>query len=80
MGSEVIRGDRGRRERARVHSAQLAANESEVLTLIRFRVASKATGKEAAMNLHHYWRFREGKVERYRGSEDTTQTVATLKG
>jgi hypothetical protein len=31
------------------------------------------------MNLHHYWRFRDGKVEYYRGSEDTAQTVAALE-
>ena len=56
-----------------------AANDSEVMTFIRFRVAAKATGKEAAMNLHHYWRFRDGKVEYYRGSEDTAQTLEVLQ-
>lgn len=30
------------------------------------------------MNLHHYFRFRDGKIEYYRGSEDTVQTVAAL--
>jgi len=32
------------------------------------------------MNLHHYFRFRDGKIERYRGSEDSAQTVAALAG
>jgi ketosteroid isomerase-like protein len=31
------------------------------------------------MNLHHYWRFRDGKVEYYRGSEDTALTAAILE-
>ena len=57
-----------------------AANDSEVMALIRFGFASKATGKEATMNLHHYWRFRDGKVEQYRGSEDTAQTAVALQG
>jgi uncharacterized protein len=56
-----------------------AANENEVMVLIRFRVTAKATGREAAMNLHHYWRFRDGNVEYYRGSEDTAQTAAVLQ-
>lgn len=30
------------------------------------------------MNLHHYWRFRDGKVEYYRGSEDSAQAAAML--
>ena len=57
-----------------------AANDSEAMALIRFRLTVKATGKEAAMNLHHYWRFRDGKVEYYRGSEDTAQTASALQG
>ena len=57
-----------------------AANDTEVMTLIRFRVTAKATGKEAAMNLHHYFRFEDGKVAQYRGTEDTQQTAAMLAG
>jgi len=30
------------------------------------------------MNLHRYFRFRDGRVEFYRGSGDTAQTVAAL--
>jgi uncharacterized protein len=57
-----------------------AANDNEVMTLVRFRATSNATGREAAMNLHHYFRFRDGKIEYYRGSEDTAQTAAALRG
>ena len=58
-----------------------AANDTEVMTLIRFRVTAKSTGKEAAMNLHHYFRFDDdGKVAQYRGTEDTEQTAAVLAG
>lgn len=57
-----------------------AANDTEVMTLIRFRVTAKSTGKEAAMNLHHYFRFEDGKVAQYRGTEDTEQTAAVLAG
>jgi hypothetical protein len=30
------------------------------------------------MHLHHYFKFRDGKVYYYRGSEDTAQTVDAL--
>jgi ketosteroid isomerase-like protein len=56
-----------------------AANDTEVMTFIRFAVTVRATGKQVAMNLHHYWRFRDGKIEYYRGSEDTAQTLAALQ-
>jgi ketosteroid isomerase-like protein len=48
------------------------------MVLLRFGSRSVATGKEATMNLHHYWRFRDGKVEHYRGSEDTQLVASTL--
>jgi ketosteroid isomerase-like protein len=56
-----------------------AANDTEVMVLNRFRMRSRRSGKEAAMDLHHYWRFRDGKVAYWRGSEDTEQTVTVLK-
>ena len=30
------------------------------------------------MTMHHYWRVRDGKVDCFRGSEDTEQTARTL--
>ena len=57
-----------------------AANDNdEVLTLARFAVRSRQTGRDATMNLHHYWRLRDGKVEYYRGSEDTALTADMLE-
>jgi hypothetical protein len=32
------------------------------------------------MDLHHYFRFRDGKIWYYRGTEDTEQTAAALRG
>ena len=55
------------------------ANDTEVMVLNQFRMRSRKTGKEATMHLHHYWRFRDGKVAYRRGSEDTEQTATMLK-
>ena len=44
----------------------------------QFGMKSKATGKSGEMELHHWWQFRDGKVCRYRGSEDTALTADLL--
>ena len=56
-----------------------AANDNEVLTVVRFRAKSRVTGKVAAMELHHCFAFRDGKIARYRGTEDTAQVEAALQ-
>ena len=56
-----------------------ASTDTEVLTVVRFAASSRATGRRAAMDLHHYFRFRDAKIEYYRGTEDTAQTEATLR-
>jgi ketosteroid isomerase-like protein len=57
-----------------------AANDTDVLTVVRFAARSRATGRSAAMDLHHFFRFRDGKIAYYRGTEDTAQTEAVLRG
>ena len=56
-----------------------AANDTDVLTVVRFRSRSRATGKTAAMDLHHLFTFRDSKIAYYRGTEDTAQTQAVLQ-
>ena len=58
----------------------MAASDTDVHSLVRFRARSRSTGRAAAMNLHHFFRFRDGKIAYYRGSEDTAQTAAVLQG
>jgi len=57
----------------------IAANDTDVLSVVQFRARSRATGKTAAMNLHHFFKFRDGKIAYYRGTEDTAQTQAVLQ-
>jgi ketosteroid isomerase-like protein len=58
----------------------LAANDNDVLTVVQFRARSRSTGKTATMDLHHYFSFRDGKIAYYRGTGDTAQTEAVLRG
>jgi ketosteroid isomerase-like protein len=53
-------------------------SDNEVFSFIRYEFTASTTGNRVAMNLHHYWRFRDGKVEFFRGSEDTAQLKTAL--
>jgi uncharacterized protein len=59
----------------------MGASDNEVFAFLRFAVRMNATGREASFHLHHYFRFNgEGKVEYYRGSEDSAQVARALDG
>jgi ketosteroid isomerase-like protein len=66
----------GALEDAELTPLAFGTSETEVFVFLRFRFVATTTGHEAAMNLHHYWRFRDGKVEFFRGSEDTAQLAS----
>ena len=57
----------------------IAAHEDTVLTVVRFLARARSTGRAVDMNLHHYFRFRGGKIYYYRGTEDVVQTEAALR-
>jgi ketosteroid isomerase-like protein len=55
-----------------------ATDDGDVLSIVRFALRSRDTGKVAKMDLHHWFRFTDGKISYYRGSEDTASTAAAL--
>ena len=56
-----------------------AANaDGDVMVFLRYAFTVTATGKDVATNLHHYFRFRDGKIAYYRGSEDTALIASAL--
>jgi hypothetical protein len=55
-----------------------AAGDDDVHLLVRWTFRSVTTGQRASMTMHHYWRIRDGKIEHFRGSEDTEQTARAL--
>ena len=57
-----------------------AANDTDVLTVVHMRAKARANGRSITMNLHHQFTFRGGKIAYYRGTEDTQQTAAALRG
>ncbi len=54
------------------------ASDTDVMAVIRFGIRVPSTGRAGAMDLHHWWRFRDGLVCRYRGAEDTALTAQLL--
>ena len=57
-----------------------AACEDSVQLLVRWTFRPLANGRKTAMTMHHYWRVRDGKVDYFRGSEDTALTAQALAG
>ena len=54
------------------------SNETDVVATIRWAYTVNATGKRAAMHMQHWWRFANGKIAFFRGSEDTEQSAAAF--
>jgi ketosteroid isomerase-like protein len=55
-----------------------AANDTDVMAVIRFESTIRANGRSGVTQLHHWWRFRGDKVYYFRGTEDTAQVAAML--
>lgn len=58
----------------------LAENESDAFCVIKFGFRVRSNGLSTVMQLHHWWRFRDGKIYYYRGSEDTEDISRLLAG
>ena len=56
-----------------------ASNDSDVMVVTRWGATAPATGKSITMDIHHWFRFRDGKIYFYRGTEDTAATAAVLR-
>ena len=55
-----------------------ATNDTDVMVVIRYAFTVKTTGKSGTMDLHHWFRFRDGKIVMVRGTEDTALTAELL--
>ena len=86
-------GVRNGKEQVTDFFTQLAANEEvleftpiamvgggdDVLTVVRYRAKATKTGKTVDMEIHHHFHFAGTKISRYRGSEDTLQTLRSYE-
>lgn len=51
----------------------MAADDSEVFARVAYRGRARHNGEQIAANLMHYFKFRDGMFQFWRGSEDTAQ-------
>lgn len=50
-----------------------AATETDVMTVVRLRAHHRATGRSVAMQMHHWFAFRDSLIAHHRATEDTAQ-------
>jgi ketosteroid isomerase-like protein len=55
------------------------SNDTDVVATVHWTFTVKATGKTASMYMQHWWRFAEGKIVFFRGSEDSEQSAAAFR-
>src|SRR5205814_9407570 len=56
----------------------MTANDTDVVAIMSWSFTVNATGKTASMYMQHWWRFADGKIVFFRGSEDTAQSAAAF--
>ena len=57
----------------------VASNETDVMAIVHWTYTVNRTGKGASMYMQHWFRFGAGgKIEFFRGSEDTEQSAAAF--
>ena len=52
------------------------SNDTDVMVTIRWTFTVRATGRTATETLHHWWRFADGRIVFYRGSDDSELTAS----
>ena len=53
-------------------------NDIDVVAIVHWTFTVRATGKTASMYMQHWWRFADGRIVFFRGSEDSAQTAAVF--
>lgn len=57
----------------------LTSNDSDVVANVLWTYTVHSTGRSASMRMQHLWRFANGKVAYFRGSEDSEQTARAFE-
>jgi ketosteroid isomerase-like protein len=51
------------------------SNDTDVVAVVHWAYTVRSSGKTAAMHMQHWYRFADGKIVFFRGSEDTEQSA-----
>ena len=58
--------------------SMITRTDPKVASTAPWTYTVKSTGKTASMYMQHWWRFENGKIVFFRGSEDSAQSIAAL--
>ena len=53
----------------------MTSNDTDVISTVHWSFTVRATGRSAQMYMQHWWRFADGKIVFFRGSEDSAQSA-----
>lgn len=53
----------------------ITSNDTDVVSTVHWTFTVRKTGKTASMYMQHWWRFANGKIVFFRGSEDSDQSA-----
>jgi ketosteroid isomerase-like protein len=56
----------------------IASNEDNVVAVVHWTYTVKDTGKSASMYMQHWFRFADGMIVFFRGSEDSEQSASAF--
>lgn len=56
----------------------MTTNDTDVVAIVHWTFTVNTTGKTASMFMQHWFRFADGKISFFRGSEDTAQSAAAF--
>jgi len=56
----------------------LAANDTDVVATVHWSYRVRANGRMATMYMQHWFRFDDGRIAFFRGSEDSEQSAAAF--
>jgi ketosteroid isomerase-like protein len=58
----------------------MTANETDVVATVHWTFTVRATGRTATMYMQHWFRFTDGRISFFRGSEDSAKSMAAFGG
>ena len=53
----------------------MTSNDTDVIATVHWAYTVRSTGKRAEMYMQHWWRFADGRIVFFRGSEDSLQSA-----
>ena len=56
----------------------ITANDTDVIAIVHWTYNVPATGKTASMYMQHWFRFTDGEITFFRGSEDSEQSAGAF--